>query len=195
MLRVTGADGSVRILEPEVVADETESEATVPVEEELDAADAMDCPKCGQRQRKAVSCRRCGLLAEHMHKYEDEHVVPEVFAGLWKDVEANWDDDSVHERFVDSASAAGQLAFAARVYRKRGGERASQMLDRIVRMTEATMASGSREAVERKSRRLVVVVAVFFVVAAATVAWTWMRAGAGSEPSQKPGKTLPRSWK
>jgi hypothetical protein len=44
----------------------------------------------------------------------------DVVSALWERVLASWDDDAVHEVFIDQCASAGQLPYAAERYREHG---------------------------------------------------------------------------
>jgi hypothetical protein len=116
------------------------------------------CPKCGA-ERSGESCPKCGLVFAKFNPEVLERNVPEALKGLFRETSKRWDDDDLHDRFVEQALAAGQVDFAARCYRQRGDdEKARQQLAKIEERMLA-MAAGlaqtmtvSRENVRPRGR-------------------------------------------
>jgi hypothetical protein len=95
-------------------------------EPEPPSADAMTCPKCGEPQKKAPACRRCGLAADKFPSWDDGRGGdPSITAGevrsaatLFAACEERWDDTARHDAFVLHCQHAGAWAYAASLYRK-----------------------------------------------------------------------------
>ncbi len=98
------------------------------------------CPKCGEERRPgADACRRCGLLVSRWATFKKD-ILPAVpvLDALWAKLEADWENDALHARFLDEAATLGSLDLAAARYRarlRRGDDpRAQAGLDRAVRL-------------------------------------------------------------
>ena len=84
--------------------------------------------------------------------------VPPALEELWLEVEQNWSDPALHERFLSQVSLCGAYAYAASRYRRAARQRQSDaisklQLDRLSRMVHAVMAvSAVRPGQERGAR-------------------------------------------
>jgi ribosomal protein L32 len=136
-------------------------------------ASQMSCPKCGEEQRAARACRRCGLAADRFASYAAEAAadLPAEIALTWRRCLRAWRDPAAHEAFAEAVAAAGAFAHAARLYRgylrdHPGDERASGQLERVGRMAEAAAFAATpaahRSEREREPYRAVVWLLVFF---------------------------------
>jgi hypothetical protein len=102
-------------------------------------AAATVCPKCSSERRPgADSCARCGLLVSRWAGFvPSQPAADPLLDGLWARVEAGWEDDAPHARFLDQAAVLGALDLAAARYRTKlrgdSAPRAQAGLDRAVR--------------------------------------------------------------
>jgi hypothetical protein len=113
----------------------------------------MTCPKCGEAQRKAAACRRCGLI---IARWSGTSVAvgpapgeAREAAALWTQVEASWDEGPRHEAFIEHCRRAGVLAFAAARYRQAAARPGAA--ERLVQIR--TVAEQSLAAVPRQTER------------------------------------------
>ena len=156
--------------------------------------DARQCAKCGTVVLEAdAACRSCGLLVERMSDYEPEQVGDEDLLEIWADVEADWTDDDVHERYLGRVVELDAYATAARQYRARaqsGDSRAQAYLERVGRMAQAVLTRKAAADEDREEPfRGVALLLIFLLLAAGIVgvyAVTKVR-GAGGEPAVPTG--------
>jgi hypothetical protein len=89
---------------------------------EAEATASPACPKCGkQRSLESKSCPRCGLVFD---LWQAESSVPlanldDAGMELWRKIEANWSDTTLHEELLKHCLQTGSLAAAGRLYRER----------------------------------------------------------------------------
>lgn len=130
----------------------------------------MTCPKCGEVQRKAAACRRCGLI---IARWKPDSVSAEPVLGdareaaeLWKQVEASWSDGALHEAFIDHCRKAGALAYAAARYRQSSSRPgAADRLAQVRVVAEHSLAAVPRAApVKRSNVRTVALAAVVAIL-------------------------------
>jgi hypothetical protein len=95
-------------------------------------------------------------------------------------VEAGWDDDSAHARFLDQAAVLGALDLAAACYRRKLGAQATQAraqsgLDRAVRLALQLHQASPHDPSIARTARLVkfagIFVALVLFVATMWVVW------------------------
>jgi hypothetical protein len=129
----------------------------------------MTCPKCGQAQRPAAACRRCGLLVASWRP-EDAAQGPapgpaREAAALWTACEGAWHESPRHDAFIDHCRRAGLLALAAARYGQRAGPDgvAAARLAQIRTLAEQGLFA-LRSEPKRKSSRALIVLAVVFIV-------------------------------
>lgn len=100
------------------------------------------CPKCERERRpEEAACARCGLLVARWPRFQPPPIAHELVDASWAALEALWEDDSAHARFLDEASRAEALDVAATRYRERarkqpGDERARAGLTRAALLAE-----------------------------------------------------------
>lgn len=105
----------------------------------------MECPKCGVEQPEAEACRACGLKREKFAEYAAAEVEePVQVAAAWSACRERWQEQEVHDQFLDAVAAAQAFGPAARHYRevlreRPADERARRGLARVTRMAEATL--------------------------------------------------------
>jgi hypothetical protein len=88
------------------------------------------CPKCGAKQPRSESCRRCGLVFAKWRGVEsladaDELALEDARAAaeLWSAVEKSWDDPAAHDAFITHCRKTGSFGYAAGRYRAAHQER------------------------------------------------------------------------
>jgi hypothetical protein len=118
------------------------------------------CPKC-QRERIPAedACARCGLLVARWEGYTSEEPTHPALIDPWAALEAEWQDEKAHLRFLELAAAVDGLDVAAAKYRKKkvaepGNTRAQWGLDRAVGMAQTLYVARARA--ERPPRAPVV---------------------------------------
>ncbi len=132
------------------------------------------CPKCDSPLSPSEpACPSCGLRRVMFGRFRAGAAdrVPAQLELLWRDVEAQWADPALHERFMAQVSLCGAYAYAASRYRRAAKQRQSDaianlQLERLSRMVHAVMAVSSvRAAEERGARpyRGLIVLLVFLV--------------------------------
>ena len=111
---------------------------------------ATVCPKC-QRERLPAedSCARCGLLVTRWDGYAAEEPTHPALEEPWKALEAAWQDDDGHARFLELAARSDALDVAAAKYRKRKvadphDGRAQRGLERVVGMAQTLYVARAR---------------------------------------------------
>lgn len=90
------------------------------------APDEMICPKCGEPQRRADACRRCGLSTDKFAAWDAARADDAALAlgdvgsaaALFAACEVNWDDPVRHDAFIGHCQRADAWAYAAACYRK-----------------------------------------------------------------------------
>ena len=110
------------------------------------------CPKCGAPRTDRPDCPHCGLVYEKWS--EDRLDVPEVLVRSWQTVLENYQEEGVHDSFVDTARQMARLDVAAMYYRRRlvadpEDEVARRRLEVIVRIVEAEALRRSPQPVRR----------------------------------------------
>lgn len=167
----------------------------------------MRCPKCDLVQPRSGACRACGLRAELFEDYAIEHAeeAPPELEALWECLEAEWDDEASHERFVEGAAASLAYAYAARRYRsvlrRRGDDPiAHRQLDRLSRMAEATLTSAASarqqgEAGDEPYKKAIMLLMVLVLLVGIGGMYLLLRRAkdVGSETRQPPPVTAPAS--
>jgi hypothetical protein len=114
----------------------------------------MVCPKCGEEQKVAEACRKCGLVIANWKGEELEGgELGERFAKAATDAE--------HEAFIEEARRRGMLAYAAARYRQKGDR---QRLEQIRRIAEQSLAVAPRREVKPARSRTVLLVVMIVVV-------------------------------
>jgi hypothetical protein len=106
------------------------------------------CPKCDSPLAPSeAACPSCGLRRIMFNRFRASSAdrVPEALEKLWRQVEAQWSDASLHERFLAQVSLCGAYAYAAARYRRAAKQRQSDaisnlQLERLSRMVHAVMA-------------------------------------------------------
>ena len=118
------------------------------------------CPKC-QRERLPGedSCARCGLLVIRWEGYANAAPTHPALDQPWAALEARWQDDDAHARFLEVAATVDALDVAAARYRTRkraqpGDERAARGLVRAVSMAQTIYVA--RAQAERPPRAPVI---------------------------------------
>jgi hypothetical protein len=99
--------------------------------------------------------------------------------GLWAKVEADWENDAAHARFLDQAAVLGTLDIAAARYRQRlkkdADPRAQAALDRAVRLALEIQGVQAPDPGLSKLARLIkftgILIAVGLFVATLWVVW------------------------
>jgi hypothetical protein len=99
--------------------------------------------------------------------------------GLWANVEADWENDAAHARFLDQAAVLGTLDIAAARYRQRlkkdADPRAQAALDRAVRLALEIQGVQAPDPGLGKLARLIkitgILIAVGLFVATLWVVW------------------------
>src|SRR5262249_57088289 len=109
---VFGADeGGIRVSCPSCEAEYkvpfTSASTSTTASEPPVAPSEMTCPKCGEGQKKAAACRRCGLVIAKWRGGER----PDS-DGLFAACLEQWDDAARHDAFV--AQSIGRSAVASR---------------------------------------------------------------------------------
>ena len=140
------------------------------------AAPESLCPKCKRPRAQGDSCPHCGLTFD-LWKEEDAAAsalieLDEIGVGLWVDLERDWENPALHDKFVEHCLAQTRLPAAGRRYRERLDKNpsdpvAAKMQNRIIAM--ATQFLGAHNPVPEpitRSRGFWVVVAVAAVGAA-----------------------------
>jgi hypothetical protein len=114
------------------------------------------CPKC-QRERLPGedACARCGLLVARWEGYAIEEPTHPALDTPWVELEANWQSDEAHQKFLELAAACDGLDMAAARYRKRSladvtDARAKKGVERAVTMAQTLYRA--RAAAERPPR-------------------------------------------
>lgn len=104
----------------------------------------MTCPKCGDEQKDAEACRRCGLIIANWNPdAAGEMSIGEAqeAAALWAACLEAWDEGKRHDLFIEHCRKAGVLAYAAGRYRQSGDrEGAAERLKQIRVLAEHTLA-------------------------------------------------------
>jgi transcription elongation factor Elf1 len=83
-----------------------------------------NCPKCNAGNTlTATECQRCGIVFRRFVPGASERVLQEIeltgrsdLLRMWDDVMADYFNEGLHERFIDSCYQAGCLTFAAQKY-------------------------------------------------------------------------------
>ncbi len=76
------------------------------------------CPKCERaRQPGEHACARCGLLVARWAVYSDEPPAHPALDPVWEALQASWQDQATHARFLELAASSGGLDLAAARYR------------------------------------------------------------------------------
>jgi hypothetical protein len=76
------------------------------------------CPKCERARRPGEeACAQCGLLVARWASYSDEPPEHPALDPAWSALEASWQDEAAHARFLDLAATSGGLDLAAARYR------------------------------------------------------------------------------
>jgi hypothetical protein len=114
------------------------------------------CPKC-QRERLPGedACARCGLLVARWEGHSLEEPTHPALDTPWVELEASWQEDAAHRRFLELAAGCDGLDVAAARYRKRALDdpadaRAQRGLERAVAMAQTLYVA--RAAAERPPR-------------------------------------------
>lgn len=112
------------------------------------------CPKCGTQQRlpfnraSEVECIRCGLVfsrfrsedlgqaASDFHLLGNRHV-----ANLWNEVMGWYEDEDLHEKFIQGCQEAGCLAYASFKYSRVLAHRPNDEIARKMRKRILGLAS------------------------------------------------------
>ncbi len=142
------------------------------------------CPKCGQRNTNFYACDGCGLIFRNwrpdMEKQLFAGISPAVLekvAKIWKEVEVDWNNEELHERFIKYCGEKSALPFATRSYRLYRGrnpedERAAKSLERLKELAgsiltvsvEPSSNSMQRDSLSTGQLALVALVAVVVAV-------------------------------
>jgi hypothetical protein len=137
---------------------------------------ASACPKCGRERKPGEdACARCGLLVARWATFATAAPAHPELDALWAAVDAGWDDDAAHARFLDEAARLGALDVAAARYGKRlrqendararvGLERAALLAERL---HAADVAATPAEPAARWLKVLGVALAALLFVAGA----------------------------
>jgi hypothetical protein len=112
------------------------------------------CPKCGHKRTIGVpACPRCGLRFAlwRPSKANLRAIMTPAGEDLWKKVETNWQDKSLHDEFVKFCLQSNQLPSAGRCYRDRldrfpGDATASKMQAEILAKATLGMIVQKRQA-------------------------------------------------
>lgn len=114
--------------------------------------------------------------------------VPAALEKLWRELEAQWSDPELHERFLAQVSLCGAFAFAAARYRRAARRRQSDaiaklQLERLSRMVHAVMAvsavrTGTRERGSRPFRAVMVLMVLMIAVGGAAAMYRFKKRGA-----------------
>ena len=129
----------------------------------------MVCPKCGEGQREAEACRKCGLVIARWDPERAEAEFGDVREAreLWAAVEAEWGNGELHEAFIEHCRKTDALPFAAWRYRQRG---AQDRLAQIRKIAEQVLVITPRaEAKPQKSRTWMLAAMVVIVLVMAYV--------------------------
>ena len=151
-------------------------------------AAATVCPKCGyERPGGADACPRCGLLVSRWSGYLAPSLEHPALDVLWAKVEADWDDDGPHARFLDQAATLGALDVAAAHYRRRllqseaagGDARAQAGVDRAVRLALEIQGVQAPDPSLGNLARLIKIAGIFIALAlfVATLWVVWAALG------------------
>ena len=114
------------------------------------------CPKCQKERLPGEdACARCGLLVARWEGYAVEEPTHPALDEPWRALEAAWDDEAAHARFLELAAAVDALDLAAARYRQRrqadpSDARAERGLGRAVTMAQSLYVA--RAATERPPR-------------------------------------------
>lgn len=133
---------------------------------------APRCPKCHGRYGDRAACPGCGLAVARMAGFalaraED---VPDPVRAAWQAVLANWDQQSLHDAFVQRVAGAGVFAWGAGQYQDMQRQRpdnpiAQRQLDRVRRTAEAAMlASAAVRDVDKRPYRGATAVLIMMIV-------------------------------
>lgn len=107
------------------------------------------CPKCSAKPQEGdEECRRCGLAFANVGvtfvpKEQSELSEKEEHAiGVWDNVLSDWEDEALHEKFLQYCALQDLFEFAASCYREELVSRANdelgqQMLNRIIMMAQS----------------------------------------------------------
>jgi hypothetical protein len=87
------------------------------------------------------ACARCGLLVTRWAGFAAEEPSHPALEEPWRVLEAAWQDDAAHTKYLELAATVEGLDVAAAKYRKRqlaepGDERAARGLQRAVTMAQ-----------------------------------------------------------
>ncbi|HWM86405.1 MAG TPA: zinc ribbon domain-containing protein [Kofleriaceae bacterium] len=133
------------------------------------------CPKCDSPLSPSESaCPSCGLRRAMFGRFRASHGdrVPAALEQLWRQVESQWSDPELHERFLSQVSLCGAYAYAASRYRRAARQRQSDaisklQLERLSRMVHAVMAVSAVRKDERGARPYRGVIALLVLLVAA----------------------------
>jgi hypothetical protein len=145
----------------------------------------MVCPKCGEPQKPAAACRRCGLIIARWNPARASAEAPPALgdvgaaAALFAACEAAWGDRARHDAFLAHCEAGGAWAFAAAAYRRQTAvpERravAEERLQEIRVRAEKALAIVARAAPDKppaNPMRSVVALAIVVLLLVASVVY------------------------
>jgi len=144
------------------------------------------CPKCGRKKTTdAESCPRCGLVFALWHEENESPATSLDDTGndLWRKIEEQWTDSTLHEEFLKYCLQANLLSAAGRLYRDRLDEDpkdaiAAQMQNQV--LAKATLGltihrSQPREPVTRSRWFWIIVLSAMALGIAAGLLWRRFR--------------------
>jgi len=125
----------------------------------------MVCPKCGEGQKPAEACRKCGLVIANWdpEKAEAEFGDVTVVREMWAAVEKEWERGELHDAFIEECRKSELLPFAALRYRQRG---ASERLAQIRKLAEQAFLVAPRPEVKPQKSRTILLIAMVVIVLA-----------------------------
>lgn len=109
------------------------------------------CPKCGYAANiEAPECAKCGIV---FGKFIDQEAQPDaqvlgnkVLVDMWKNILENYENQQLHDAFIQTALQYKKLNFASQQYRKMMeinplDETAKQMQNKIIQIVSFQMMS------------------------------------------------------
>ena len=115
----------------------------------------LTCPKCSYNLTKDMNeCPSCGII---LSKISDKESSPDrqvmgnsVLLELWKKIVQDYQNEALHEQFIQSSLQYNKLSFASQQYRKMMevnplDETSKKMQDKIIQLASFQMLSQRSE--------------------------------------------------